>query len=210
MVNVLFSHGRSAMEVSWPSHRGKYGTCDFMTKTCAEECRVSKSLPEIRSYSFFVKNDAKTIINRMLQEIEDNKATNLVWWCESGDCPASMTEKISNIMHCISDAGIPQSGFTRNKALWSRANNIKNCNIALTVENEQEAVRLSEHGLISLPNYKTWKVKIFVEGQLYLCGGGGVGVPSCGMGGVEQDDYWGEEDCSICFKNGKGCYSKAA
>jgi len=188
--------GRTGLEISFPPHGGKWGTCDFMTPTCSKECKMEQTKKDIDSYIFFKNSSVRIIASRLLKEVKSSNSTILSWFVSSGDCPGKLTDKISGVIKIISENGIPQNGFTRNRNFWERANSIDNVVVCLTTEKKIDGLFP-----IAIPDYKTWKVDIIKKNQEFLCGGGTVN--RCGGG------YFNEihpEDCSLCHKEKIGCF----
>lgn len=205
MDKITYIHGRYGAEISFPSHQGEHGTCDFMTRVCARECVSPTNKIEIQSYKYFVDHNSKEIADRIHKEMSKIKAKSLSWFCESGDCPAIMTDKISAIMQDLSYTYVQQNGFTRNKKLWEKANDIQNCNVCLTIEDKTLAIELSNEGLTACPDYDIRRVSIYHRGATFVCGYGWVET-LCGSGWAECEEEVQEEDCSLCCENSFGCY----
>lgn len=215
MTKIVFSTGRSGAEVSFPSHQGKFGTCDFMTPKCAKACMVVTNPVEKAAHQFFVDNEPLIIVSQILAEMEWMNADMMSWFIESGDCPTNLNDKIVEVVGYLSSHKVPQNGFTRNKYFWEKANEADDCRICLTVENKEEAIKLSYTNPTAHPNYNKLSVSIYNAGKTMMCGGGWVspGEPStrtiCGSGWVDIQGQIQEEDCSLCCKTNFGCFKKA-
>lgn len=196
--------GRSGLEIAMPSHQGMYGTCDFMSLKCKTECRLIVTNRQIRTLHFFENNYSERIADTLNREVRSNNLSVVSWFVESGDCSARMTRKILEVMGFLSIYGVIQNGFTRNYLFWKAANKIKNARMVLTREDESQIKDLTAIGPVAIPNYETWRVKIFNQTDIFLCGGGFISI--CGQGEVEGETI-NEEDCSICLGRKTGCFS---
>ena len=198
---LTMSQGKSGLVIAFPTHQGKYGTCDFMTPKCCKECPDFTTQHEIETLLYFETHTENEICTELVKEIAETKSTILSWFNECGDCPKRLTEKISSIVRHLQSCGIPQNGFTRNREFWVGLNGLNDVHICLTEENNKTARSLMEQGLVAVPNYRTRQVNI---GGIYLCGGGT--IIRCGEAAVIEEDNVYEEDCSLCQKRGVGCY----
>ncbi len=198
---LSMSQGRYGLVVAFPSHKGEYGTCDFMSEKCSRECPDFVTQREIDTLLYFESHTDGEISMVLVKEMAETKSTILSWFNECGDCPKRLTKKIVSIISYLSDLGISQNGFTRNKEFWESLNGFRNIHICLTEENEKIANSLLKKGLVAVPNYETCQVSI---GDVYLCGGGI--VITCGEASVIEGDEVYEEDCSLCHKRKSGCY----
>jgi len=153
-------------------------------------------------------------VQEMLSQITETNSSVIGWWIGSGDCPNSMTDKMSDVIHRISDLNIPQNGFTRNKMLWGEVNKYSDVRVALTVEKQAKAgfMDLMSNApefngfLIAEPQYDITRVLIYRLGddKKVLCGGGY--TSPCGGGYVEFQGETTIEDCSLCQRDCIGCY----
>ena len=211
---VLIPCGRKIAEVAWPAYeRKKGGTCDFMTANCKKYCKLTANEIEQASLEFVEDNPVHIVVRQMIKDIIELEATVIAWWLGAGDCPERLTDKVLDIMEELSKAKILQNGFTRNKHLHRMANGINNVRIALTVEKgaKQEFEHSREGMLIAEPDYEKGVVNLYVhkrgESKFKVTGAG------CGGGYVIHRLEKGKppkafiEDCSLCLKDGVGCYN---
>lgn len=207
MTKLLFISGRSAGEIAFPSKQGEHGTCDFMTETCTKQCLLPVHPSQIEAYKCFRENNSMDIGREIDRQAKALKITNIAWFVESGDCPQNLTDRVYSVMTYLSWKGWKQNGFTRNKKLWELCQRLTGMTLCLTVESEEEAKTLLKYGPVSIPDYKTWVVKIYTNGYEIMCGGGG---STCGSGSVDGEGFSHEEDCGICCITRTGCYIEAA
>ncbi len=182
------------------------GTCEFMTEQCRKFCHdeYKSDLFEFNTYAFFKKFTTTEIY----QELQKCKIeAPLVWFAESGDCPTLIETKILEVMKFLSNIGILQNGFTRNKSFWSQANEIKEVRIFLTVEDMNAVQELNKLGPVAYPLYGTEQVRLYIKNAIWLCGGGSL-TGICGQGEVEiGDDMKHPESCINCCEVKIGCYA---
>jgi hypothetical protein len=210
MAVILIPCGRKSAEVAWPAYsRKKGGTCDFMTANCQKHCKLKTNEIEIASLEFVEDNPASTVVRQIIKDMQELKATVIAWWLGSGDCPERLTDHITNIIKELSEAQIPQNGFTRNKWLWYNVHYLKNVRFVLTVEKGMKRPDLEYNigNLIAEPDYENGIVKIYAirRGKKVATG------YTCGAGYVYQIKEGAPpktfiEDCSLCLKDGVGCY----
>ncbi len=180
-------------------------TCDFMTAKCRKHCGYKANAFEYNVFKSFKDIDAQYLIDMIAAELQITKC-NILTWFATGDCPKVMTEKISIIMTALEASGFIQCGFTRNRVLWDFSQWLPNARLGLTVEDEATAIKLSEEGLISLPDYDSWSITLFQKRKaMYNCGGG-FGT-TCGEAFVipKAEEVY-PEDCGQCYTAKRGCF----
>lgn len=182
------------------------GTCEFMTEQCKKFCSdlYKYELFESNTYAFF-KNSS---ITEICQELVKHRIESpLMWFCDSGDCPMSMMGKLLKVIRFLSDNGVAQGGFTRNKSFWVEANKIEKVRFFLTVEDMGSVQEMNKLGPVAYPLYGTEQVRIYTENAIWLCGLGDlIFFPICGLGELQIGDVKHPEDCSNCYKEKIGCF----
>lgn len=203
MKELLLNYNDRSEVVFPPGPKNNSGTCDFMTAQCAKECRLEQNAFQKSTYEKFKQMDAVDIA-RTIKEEANGK---LIEWFVTGDCPVKLTDKISKVIELLHGVGFSQHGFTRNRQLWRNVS-LHHARLFLTVESKTEAIALP--GLVTVPQYESWRSELFFDGErLYACGGG---TMTCGSGFVEDiaEENIYPEDCVLCCENQRGCYRKAA
>ncbi len=181
-------------------------TCDFMTKKCKAHCGYRVNRFEEDVFEELKIESASNIKLKIRDELREYKCKMLSWFA-TGDCPEDMTDKITTIIDWLAEEGFIQCGFTRNKRLWENLLPLNNVTLGLTVEDHNKAKRMSDRGLISVPDYDSWTVTLYKEGSsIYNCGGG-FGT-TCGEGFVitKASEVY-PEDCGQCYDNSRGCFN---
>lgn len=202
-MDLLLNYNDRSEVVLPPGPRGQGGSCDFMTATCAKECHLKSNRFQKAAFDAFKSDTAYGLFDRIQGEA---KAKQIEWFV-TGDCPASLTNKVAEIIYLLHGAGFIQSGFTRNVLLWEKVSQ-SHCRLALTVEDKEQAHYWSFKGLTAIPQYDSWRSEIILNGKsIYLCGGG---IVICGSGFVEESGEIYPEDCVLCAENTRGCFAKAA
>ncbi len=183
-----------------PGATNSGGSCDYMTKACKEYCVCQINQYELDVYNTLINVDAKEIAIRIRTEMIDTDC-NILSWFATGDCPETLTGKISNIIYMLSKEGCIQCGFTRNSVLWERLLPLANTKIALTVEDPVEALSMSRLGMVGMPYYKQGVVEIMSRKRrrLTFCGENFVVIK-----GEKEEVY--PEDCGNCHKERIGCF----
>jgi len=156
-------------------------------------------------YQHFKDNEAYYLALRLMIESDNVK---LIHFFVSGDCPQFLTSKFASILKSIDGWGIAICGFTRNKELWERSQNLKAGRLALTIEGI-ESIKEYGDGLFALPDYNSGIVHLYrqVHGHSYNSGG---------CGGYSQVPYqltttnyinYKDKGCSACAILQKGCFA---
>lgn len=203
MKELLLNFNDRSEVVFPPGVKGNGGTCDFMTPQCAKECRLEQNVFQKSTYEKFKQMNVADIARTIKEEARGH----IIEWFVTGDCPADLTEKISQVMLLLHGDRFSQHGFTRNKTLWQLVSP-HYVRLFLTVEDKEDARVLP--GLVTVPQYESWRSELFFDGEsLYACGGG---TMTCGSGFVEDiaEENIYPEDCVLCCENQRGCYRKAA
>lgn len=176
------------------------GSCAYMTENCYQYCPCHEiNKHEKRALLFFQNNSMEVIANRILGEISELSIMHLYWF-PWGDCLPTLTNKISNIMLYLSDMGILQNGFTRNRMLWNLIpNNIDNLKIGYHAETKNEAKELSKTKVVCCPDVLKGKGVLYYKEQTV--------ARCCGI--------WCEwvkmqeiriADCQECYLYKQGCF----
>lgn len=203
MVEKIVYQSTRAGSINFPPRK----TCEFATEKCLKECILQSNSFEEATFRYFIGHSSEHIAKQIAEELNRYSYQVLSWFPEAGDCPIELTEKILKAMEILSKENYIQCGFTRNSLLWSQSHIIPNTRLALSVENEKEAYNKSADGLVSLPDYKTWQVKLLYHAtDLCLCGNGFI-IPLCGMGFVQTEEESTEEDCGLCYEKKVGCFA---
>lgn len=183
---------------------GKSNTCDFATKTCLDCCPQEDNIKLRYTYKYFLERKPEIISKRIQKELLEQGCV-VLYWFESGDCPRKMTNHIYKIQSILANEGIVQLGFTRNQDLWRLANTLKNMRMVLTVENKVLAKKLSEDGLVGVPNYKTQYVSIYRDVFEIIACSQSWTLPTCGAWLSEANEIY-ESWCCECLRNKRGCF----
>jgi hypothetical protein len=184
----------------------KGGTCEFATKKCLEMCSAFRNAtdeniigyePKLKIFKFIIKMPLFLVCHQIMEDLNQMNS-KLLYWFASGDCMKKHIDRISTIMKHLSLEEIIQCGFTRNKTLWKRTQQIQNINIALTMEFKDVSKIGFTSGLISVPDYKTGKIKLYMNN---------VFQGSCGGYRTELKEAIQENDCNKCYEMKKGCFT---
>jgi len=185
----------------------KGGTCEFATKECLEMCAAFKNATDeniigyehkLKVFEFITKVSLFLVCNQIVEDLSQMNP-KLLYWFASGDCMEKYVNRISAIMEHLSLEGIIQCGFTRNKKLWKRTQEIQNVNIALTMEKLEDISKTGIiSGLISIPDYKTGKINLYTNSILR---------GSCGGYNTKLDEVVHKDNCKECYKMKKGCFT---
>jgi hypothetical protein len=176
-----------------------------MTAKCKKHCSYKVNAFETKVFDCFGVWGKQELADTIKSELQTTGCDILTWFA-TGDCPEAMTGKITVIMALIEEAGFIQCGFTRNRKLWKWSQNLPNTRLGLTVESKVKAIKLSEEGLISLPDYDSWTITLFQRGKAKYNCGGGFGA-TCGEAFVipmAEEVY--PEDCGQCYTAKRGCF----
>jgi hypothetical protein len=190
------------------------GTCEFMTEKCYEECCSCNLDTEMgieakvrrNIFNFFLDNCPENVAVKMIGELKRAQCKIFTWFA-SGDCPSFLTEKFYAVVKGLDDAGIIQTGFTRNKNLWEKCHGLsKNNKTLLSIEDPENA---SEPGLYSIPRYEIGAIDIVhVEfGKKYVRSGCGGGYYEDHIKVHGKDTSHLKLDCKACYKNKTGCFA---
>lgn len=139
------------------------------------------------------------VITRIKKELDKLKSPVLFWFA-SGDCPPKHTGRVLKLMKSLSDFGVVQQGFTRNRDLWDKVRDIPNNFLVLTTESLKEAEMLSKKGVVAVPDYRDGRIALYRNERHY----GG-----CGADWFEFDEVCREADCLACYQQNMGCYTDA-
>ncbi len=181
-------------------------SCDFMTMECADNCGYQVNEFEMAVLKKFLLDSASNIKLKIRDELRQHDC-KIVTWFATGDCLDTLTDKTTEIMDWLSEEGFIQCGFTRNKQLWANTLTMNNVELGLTVEDEKTAEMTSKRGLVAVPDYTSWTVKLYKGGRGYFsCGGGFSGGCGAGFFTINGEIY--PEDCGMCHDNSRGCFSK--
>ncbi len=176
-----------------------------MTKKCQVHCALKPNRIQKETCDYIKNHEATVSTLKIEKELRETECDMLTWF-SAGDCPKSMTEKVASIMKGLSTAGITQCGFTRNKKLWIKSQEMNNIKLCLTVENKERARKLCKDGLVSVPNYQEWTVSIYHRKERIAGCGGGF---TCGGDYVITEADSREifpEDCGLCNQFSRGCF----
>ncbi len=191
------------------------GTCEFATPKCYDECYACNLDTEIgiefrvrrNIFNYFLDNPPEDVAIKMIEELK-RKRYKILTWFASGDCPAFLTEKFFAVVKDLDDAGIIQTGFTRNKELWGKCHGLsKNNKVLLSVEDPNS---VSEPGLYSIPHYEIGAVDILriTLTKRYISSGCGGGYYENHIKVTGKDDSHLRLDCKACYKNKTGCFGE--
>jgi len=185
----------------------KGGTCEFATKKCLKMCVALKNATDenivgyetkLKVFEFITKMPLFLICNQIIEDLSQI-SSKLLYWFASGDCMGKHVKNISAIMEHLSLEGVIQCGFTRNKKLWKRTQKIQNVNIALTIEKLEDVSKTGfTSGLISIPDYKTGKINLYMNN---------IFRGSCGGYNTKLVEIVYKNDCKECYEMKKGCFT---
>lgn len=208
-MNITFDCYENVRAVHFPPGLPEDGgSCEFTTKRCREECNYKINSFEKQVFADMTHEREIDLKVKIRYEL-DRFNCRILSWFATGDCPKSMTDKITSIMDWLSEEGYIQCGFTRNQQLWANILTMNNVRLGLTVEDHEKAEKLSKRGLVSVPNYDEWTTDIYVKGSRIFNCGGGFGT-TCGEGYVIEDapiEKVYSEDCGHCYKGNRGCFT---
>ena len=182
------------------------GTCEFASKKCLLACNAIRcnNFNEIVghekkkiAYDFITKERVFKVCNQILEELEEMNC-KILYWFASGDCMKKDIGKISKIINHLSNEGIIQLGFTRNKEFWEIFQKRTSIKILLTLESYKEIQKTQEEGLFAIPDYKTGMVKIY-NGKYY--------DGSCGTSMFVYRNIEMEANCFRCYNKEQGCFA---
>lgn len=195
---ILFKHG-SVLAIYFPSGLPKDGgSCHFATSRCMKNCQSSiANRKEKEILKFFTAAPLNDVFSKVYAEVTQD-GSNMLYWFASGDCPPKSTARILKIMKQFSNANVIQQGFTRNLKLWKGALEMEKNYLVLTVEPLEKAKKLSEKGVVGVPNYDEGIVHLYRNRE--HSGG-------CGADWFSFDEIFCENDCQGCYERGLGCFS---
>lgn len=186
------------------------GTCAYLSKHCLQYCPTQETNEhEVRALKFFMENNEGVIIEKILEDMCFYNLMHLYWW-PWGDCLPEMTDKITNIMLKLSEAGILQNGYTRNKSLWKNINFIQrpdNLRIGFHVDTVKEAKSISQGKVICCPDITVNKAELYFNGEKIArcCGIWCDWIFPKRLFGNEKIDIR-IADCQECFLFKQGCF----
>jgi hypothetical protein len=179
------------------------GTCAYLTDHCLLYCPTQEiNSHEARALEFFKENDVDTIASKLLEDVCFYSVMHLYWW-SWGDCLPELVDKISSIMLKLSDLGLLQNGYTKNRELWERINFFSptrdNLRIGFHVDTPEEAIDGSKEKVMCCPDVEVNKAELYFNGDK---------VARCC--GIWCDWLTVAEtraaDCQECYLNKQGCF----
>ena len=179
------------------------GSCAFMTDKCYQNCPSCGVVTphEERVLKYFLESSSEDIADRMLLELNEYFGKNIISWNSWGDCLPELTGKYIEVMYILNRSRIIQNGFTRNKELWKMAPKLDDLRIALTVDDMDEAKKMSYSGVVCCPDVDNGQARIFIGGELKSrCSGWFCLEVKSGR--------TLESDCLMCYVNQTCCFSK--
>jgi len=153
---------------------------------------------------FFKENSVEIITDRLYKEFCDlqrnPRAEHMLQWWTWGDCLPELTEKVNSVIIELNRLGVSQYGFTRNQKLWRAVPNYDILHIGLTVDDINEAFRLSvESGkMTACPDYESGYAQMIFSGK--------VRSRCSGWWCVTERGETRNSDCTQCLVSGEGCY----
>ena len=182
------------------------GTCAFATKQCMQYCPSGMVINDVERnvLRFFRENDAGTVVQRLhgefLEMMKNPRAEQMIQWWTWGDCLPELTDKVAAVILGLSDLGVSQYGFTRNRKLWELIPSHDTLHLGLTVDDLDEAMRLSvESGkMIACPS--------FDEGYAQMIFDGKIRTRCSGWWCITEHDETRNSDCTQCLAAGEGCF----
>lgn len=181
----------------------KGGTCEFATEKCMEYCPSGQVVNEHEKYAlaYFKNNSSCAIADKIITDFGflANRPYNakMIQWFVWGDCPSSLTEKVSEVILKIRDAGIPQYGFTRNRHLWELVPNEDRLHIGLTVDDPKIALELSVDKMTAHPDFEHGYAEMIFKGEIRS---------RCNGWWCITELETRNSDCTRCLAHGEGCY----
>lgn len=181
------------------------GSCAFATEKCQTYCPSGMVINEHERYAlgYFQTHSCDEILEKLLADfgvlVERPYNAKMIQWFPWGDCLPELTTKIANVVLRIRDAGIPQYGFTRNRALWSLVPSEDRLAIGLTVDDLEEAKKLSVqfNKMTAHPDFERGYAEMIYGGRIRT---------RCSGWWCISDSYTRNSDCTLCLAHGEGCY----
>ena len=196
------------------------GTCEFATEKCLKMCCANDEdiganiQQRIETYRFFIENTVSAITIRLIGETTApaSSVPKFISWFASGDCPATYTDKIFEIIRRMKDTGIIQSGTTRNHKLWEMLLNIQDDKTRFLYTTEFPPVFSREGGMYAIPKYDIGCMDIITtvgskQRRDYGCGGGYYFQHIMKEKPVKSEKYL-QLDCKKCYQQKTGCFIK--
>ena len=209
--------------------QGNYGSicfpyknsCEFATKTCLKQC--SEQYNDMtwfdETFKYFKSVSGVKLYAQIKAELEDGNFKLLTWF-DSGDCPTSLTNKVSDIINQLHEDDFSQLGFTRNEKLWLKVKDLEEddqCYSNVTTKTRfmltvERGTKIIKEGRYAVPDYKKQRVCIIhhhtfdkpVEESIdkIISNGGGL-VRYCGGGGsyIEMKTVTEPKVVVQCFPN---------
>jgi len=184
------------------------GTCEFASCECLEKCAAFSNAtnknkigyqPKYEALEFITKQPIFVVCNKILEEMS-RLESRILYWFAAGDCMRRHTQRIASIMRHLSLEGVIQCGFTRNRTLWGIASEISGLHLALTIEDEEAAKKLSNEGIVVIPDYESEKILFYFNTRHY---------GSCGVKGYNDlSELSIGDSCKDCYKNRLGCFAR--
>ncbi len=185
------------------------GTCAFSTEKCRQYCPSGMVANDIERFvlRFFLGNDAENIVERLHKEFcnlqRNPRAERMLQWWTWGDCLPELTEKVALVMASLHRMGVPQYGFTRNRRLWKMVPNYDTLHLGLTVDNMDEALRLS------IEAQKMTACPDFDSGYAQMIFSGKIRSRCSGWWCITERGETRNSDCTQCMASGEGCYYRS-
>jgi hypothetical protein len=182
----------------------KGGSCAFTTPQCLEYCPSGQVVNEheVTAFNLFREESVEDLIgcihNEFTELTKDKRYEKILQWHAWGDCLPELTRKTALVITGLNHMGVTQYGFTRNRALWELLPMKDNLRIGLTVDDTKIATTLSKNAIVCSPHVKTGYAQEFVYGKIRAkCSGWWTVLDS----GETRNSH-----CTVCFKNGEGCF----
>jgi len=182
------------------------GTCAFATKKCMEYCPSGMVTNDIErnALRFFFENTDSEIISRLHREfrevLKNPRAERMLQWWTWGDCLPELTDKVSAVITGLHSRGVPQYGFTRNRALWEAVPDYDSLHIGLTIDDMDEALNLSVTSgkMTACPDFSAGYAQMIFDGEIR--------ARCSGWWCITERGETRNSDCTQCLAAGEGCY----
>ncbi len=203
--NLLHPDGKILAIYFPPGLPERSGSCAFASMKCLVNCLsylIQNSITK-GTFDAFRKYEAKALTEKLWGQIKEQPIKLMEWFCW-GDCPPEMTDKVVDIIKGLSEKGVIQCGFTRNKELWRVVLKVPNVRIGITIEDIDDVKEYAKKGLVAHPQYDSGETELFYKvtnnRHHASCGGSFMRETANGI------SY--EADCQTCYKNKRGCFTK--
>jgi hypothetical protein len=182
------------------------GSCAFASKKCLEHCPsgMKTNVHEQYALDFFKNKSSKEIVDKIVEDfnflISRPYNARMIQWFAWGDCLPGMEKKVYCVMATLMFKGIPQYGFTRNKKLWERVPKKDRLSIGLTVEDIEEAYRISLESkkMTACPDFDSGYAQMIFNGKI---------TAKCNGWWCITNLETRNSDCSRCLSHAEGCYA---